>query len=348
MTAMTASARFTLTRFAKAGEMMKPNFRVRSALRWMMLLASLVPLTAAAQPYPSKPLRLIVPLAPGGPSDVLARTMGQQVTPWLGQTVVVDNRTGAGGTIGTDVVAKAPADGYTLLLIAMSTYTINASLYKKLPFDARKDLMPVTVLAAGPYMLVVHPSLPVRNLKQLIALAKARPNDLSYASGGAGTGPQLAMELLKLKAGMSITHIPYKGQGAAVIDLIAGHEQVGLLNMIGTVQIVQQGRLRAIAVSGPKQSAALPGIPTIEESGIPGFVEVAGHMIMVRSGTPPDIVARLNREFIKAVNTPEVKGRLESEGAEVIGNTPEQAAAIMRSDLDKWAEIIAKAGLKAD
>jgi tripartite-type tricarboxylate transporter receptor subunit TctC len=165
--------------------------------------------SAFAQPYPSKPIRLIVPLAPGGPSDILARTMAQKMTEGLKQSVVVDNRTGAGGTIGTDVAAKAPGDGYTMLLIAAATYTINANLYKKLPFDARKDLIPVSILAGAPYVLVVHPSMPVTSLKQLMALAKARPQELNYASGGTGTGPQMAMELLKLRTGMAITHIPY-------------------------------------------------------------------------------------------------------------------------------------------
>jgi len=302
----------------------------------------------AQQSYPVKPVRIVVPLAPGGPSDILARTMAQQISPSLGQSVVVENRTGAGGTIGTDVAAKSPPDGYTLLLIAVSTYTVNANLYKKLPFDPRKDLTPVSILAAGPYILCVHPSLPVKSFKELVALAKARPRDLNYGSGGAGTGPQLAMELLKLKTGMNITHIPYKGQGAAVVEAIAGQVQVGLFNMIGMQQFVQAGRLRVLAVSGPKRSRALPNIPTIEESGIAGFQEVAGHMIMVPAGTPADIVGRLNRELIKAVNTPEVKGRLENEGAEVIGSTPEQAAAIVRNDLDKWADVIRRTGIKAD
>jgi len=303
---------------------------------------------SAQQNYPNKPVRLIVPLAPGGPSDILARTMAQQMTGGLGQPVVVDNRTGAGGTIGTDLAAKSPPDGYTMLLIAMATYTINANIYPKLPFDPRKDLTPVSLLAAAPYILVVHPSLPVRTLTQLVALAKARPRDLNYASGGTGTGPQMAMELLKLKTGMSITHIPYKGTGPALTDMIAGQEQAALFNMIAALPVVQSGRLRALAVSGAKRSPMLPDIPTIAEAGVPGFEEVGGHMIMIPAATPKDIIARLNREMVKSLQTPDVKARLESEGADVIGSTPEQAAAIMRADLDKWAEVIRKTGIKVE
>lgn len=311
-------------------------------------LAAVAPGALAQQPYPNHPIRLIVPLAPGGPSDLLARTMAQQLTGSLGQPVVVDNRTGAGGTIGTDIAAKAPGDGYTLLLIAASTYTINANLYPKLPFNARKDLTPVSILAVGPYMLTVHPSLPVKSLSQLIALAKARPNDLNYGSGGTGTGPQMTMELLKLKTGMSITHIPYKGTGPALTDHIAGHVQVALFNMIAALQVVQSGRLRALVVTGTKRSDKLPAVPTIGEAGIPGFDEVSGHMIMVPGATPREIIARLHRELVKALHAPEVTARLASEGAEIIGNTPEEAAAIVNGDLDKWAEVIRRTGIRPD
>ena len=302
----------------------------------------------AQQNYPNKPVRLIVPLAPGGPSDILARTMAQKMTGGLGQPVVVDNRTGAGGTIGTDLAAKSSADGYTMLLIAAATYTINANLYPKLPFDPRKDLTPVSILAAAPYILTVHPSLPAKSLKDLVALVKARAKDLNYGSGGTGTGPQMAMELLKLKTGMNLTHIPYKGTGPALTEQIAGQVQVGLFNMIAALPVVQSGRLRALAVSGAKRSTRLPNIPTIAESGVPGFEEVSGHMIMVPTATPKEIVARLHQEMIKALQSPEVKSRLEGEGADIIGNTPEQAAAIIRSDLEKWADVIRRTGIKAD
>ncbi len=311
-----------------------------------LLGASMTP--AHAQGYPSKPVRLIVPLAPGGPSDILARTMAQKMAEGFKQTVVVDNRTGAGGTIGTDIAAKSPPDGYAILLIAVATYTINASLYQKLPFDPRKDLAPVSILAGAPLILTVHPSLPVNSIKQLIVLARARPNDLNYGSGGTGTGPQMYMELLKLRTGMSLTHIPYKGTGQALPDLIAGHVQVALFNMIASLPAVQSGKLRAIAVTGPKRSARLQDVPTFTESGVPGFEEYGGHMILAPAATPRDIVSRLHKEILRVLQSPDVKARLEQEGADVIGNTPEQAAAIVRNDIDKWAEVIRKTGMKPE
>ncbi len=314
----------------------------------LCVAASLVAASACAQGYPLKPIRLIVPLAPGGPSDLLARTMAQQLTPALGQPIVVDNRTGAGGTIGVDAAAKAPPDGYTLLLIASSTYTITANLYPKLPYDARRDLTPVSILAAGPYMMTVHPSLPAKTFKDLLALSKAHPRDLNYGSGGTGTGPQMSMELLKLKTGLSITHIPYKGTGPMLIDHMAGHIQVSLLNLIAALPQVETKRLRALIVTGVKRSNKLPEVPTFEESGIAGFDDISGHMILVPAGTPKDIIARLNRELVKALRAPEVVARLENEGAEIIGNTPEEAAAIVRADLDKWADVIKRSGIKPD
>lgn len=302
----------------------------------------------AQQNYPVKTIRMVVPLAPGGPSDIIARSMGQKMTESMKQSVVVDNRTGAGGTNGIDIAAKSPADGYTLLLVAVATYTINANLYKKLPYDPRKDLVPVSILAAAPYVLTVHPSLPVKTLKDLIALSKARPNDLNYASGGTGTGPQMAFELLMLQTGMRITHIPYKGTGPALNDMIAGHVQVALFNMIAAMPVVQSGRLRAIVVSGDKRYGKLPQTPTLGELDIKGFEVPGGHAIWVPSATPKDIVARLHQEIFKALHSPDLKTRLEQEGADIVGNTPEQAMAIVRGELDKWAEVIRKTGIKAE
>ncbi len=308
-------------------------------------LGAIAGIACAQQNYPSRTIRLIVPLAPGGPSDILARTMAQKLTESMKQTVVVDNRTGAAGTIGTDIAAKSPADGYNLLLIAAATYTINANLYKKLPFDARKDLVPVSVLAAAPYVLAVHPSLPVKSVKELIALAKSRPKDLNYASGGTGTGPQMAFELMMLQTGIKITHVPYKGTGPALNEMVAGQVQVAMFNLIAAMPVVHSGRLRGIAVSGDKRTSKLPDTPTLAELGIKGFEVPTGHMIMVPAATPKDIIARLHQEIVKAVQSPDVRARLEAEGAEIIGNTPEQAAAIVRTELEKWAAVIAKAGI---
>jgi tripartite-type tricarboxylate transporter receptor subunit TctC len=326
--------------------MQRSTSSIRGLLGACMLA---LPIAAIAQQsYPIKPIRLIVPLAPGGPSDILARTMAQTISPGLGQTVVVDNRTGAGGTIGIDIAAKSPPDGYTMLLVAVATYTINANLYTKLPYDARKDLTPVSILAGAPYILTVHPTLPVKSMKELIALAKARPDALNYGSGGTGTGPQLAMELWKLKTGVRIMHIPYKGTGPALTDQMAGHVQVGLFNMIAALPVVQSGKLRGLAVSGAKRSPMLPDTPTMEEAGTPGFEEIGGHMIMVPGATPKEIIARLHRELTKALQSPDVLARLKNEGAEVIGNTPEEASAIVRKDLDKWGDVIRRAGIKAE
>jgi len=303
---------------------------------------------AAAQAYPAKPIRLIVPLAPGGPSDILGRSIAQKLTENLKQTVFVENRTGAGGTIGADIAAKAAPDGYTLLLIAVASYTINTTLYPKLPYDPHKDLAPVTILAGAPYILVVHPALPVRSLKELIALAKARPGELNYSSGGAGTGPHLATEVLKANAGIDLVHVPYKGAGPALNDLVAGHVQLQLANMIASLPLVQSGRLRAIAVSGSKRSRTLPEIPTIAESGISGLDEVGGHMIMVPGGTPREIVARLHQELIKVLEQPEVKARLASEGAEIFGTSPERSAAVVRAEIERMAKIIKRLGVQAN
>jgi len=304
--------------------------------------------TSSGQAYPGRPIRLVVPLAPGGPSDILARSMAQKLTEGLMQTVFVENRTGAGGTIGIDVAAKSPPDGHTLLLVAVATYTINASLYPKLPYDPHKDLAPVSILAGAPYILVVHPALPVRNLKQLIALDRARPGELNYSSGGTGTGPHLATEVLKANTGMTAVHIAYKGAGPALIDLVAGQVQFQLANMIASLPFVKNDRLRGIAVSGSRRSRVLPELPTISESGVPGLEEVGGHMIMVPGATPRDLVARLHQELNKVLEQPEVKARLEGEGAEIFGTSPEQSAAVIKSEIERMAKIIKRLGVQAN
>ena len=312
----------------------------------LTLLTTIAIAPAFAQPYPSKPIRLIVPLAPGGPSDILARTIGSAITPSLGQQVVVDNRPGASGIVGTDLVAKSPPDGYTLLLIGMSSYTVTAALFPKLPFDANKDLTAVTVLAASPFIFLVHPSVPVKSVKELIALAKARPGDLNYASGGTGTHPQMVMEVLKLKTGVNFVHIPYKGTGPALTDTLAGQVQVGMFGILAALPAVQAGRLRALAVTDAKRSSLLPNVPTLAEAGVPDIVEAAAHMIMVPSATPKDIVARLNRELVTALQTPAVKSRLAGEGGEAVGNSSEQATAAVRADLDKWIDVVRRTNIK--
>lgn len=325
-------------------EFSKPVAAIVAGVALMMAAGA----ASAQQNYPARTIRLIVPLAPGGPSDILARSMAQKLAENLKQTVFVENRTGAGGTIGTDIAAKSAPDGYTLLLSAVASYTINATLYPKLPYDPLRDMQPVTILAGAPYILVVHRALPVRNLKELIALDKARPGELNYSSGGAGTGPHLATEVLKANTGMTATHIAYKGAGPALTDLVAGHVHFQLANMIASLQFVRNGRLRGIAVSGSKRSLTLPDVPTIAESGIRGLEEVGGHMIMVPGATPAAIVQRLHQELVKVLQQPEVASRLAAEGAEVFGTPPEQAAAVIRAEIQKWAKIIRQLGLQAN
>lgn len=300
-----------------------------------------------AQTYPERPVRLIVPIAAGGSSDVLARAVAQKLSESLGQSVMVDNRPGGSSIIGHDLAAKAPPDGYTILLVSTS-FVVNPSLYSKLPHDTLKDLTPITLLAVAPYFLTVHPSLPVKSPAQLIALAKARPGALNYGSGGNGTGTHMAMELFKSKAGINITHIPYKGSGQAIVDLMAGQVQALFVNIIAGVPHMKAGKMRALGVSGAKRSAVSPEIPTISESGLPGFEDYGIFGIVAPAGTPREIINRLNTEIVRAINQPDIKARQASEGVEVVGNRPEEFAALIRADIAKWAEVIKSSGIRVE
>ena len=298
----------------------------------------------AQQAWPNRPIRLIVPLAPGGTTDILARTMGPLLTAGLGQPVVVENRGGAGGVVGAEAAAKAPPDGYTMLLISSDTYTVNAGLLARLPYDARKDLKSIAILAASPNVLSVHPSLPAHSVRELVALSKQRPRDLSYGVGGASG--QVRMEMIKMQTGLSITNIPYKGSGPALVDLVAGHIQAGFFNLVATAPFVDSGRVRGLIVTGSKRSGRLPKVPYAAEAGIKGFEENAGYMMMVPSATPADIIVRLHREIIRTLGTPEVKSRLAAEGSEVIGSSTEQATATLLRDIDVMADLIRRTGIK--
>jgi tripartite-type tricarboxylate transporter receptor subunit TctC len=319
-----------------------------SATRRLRALVGVATLIAAggsyAQTYPNRPLRLVVPLAPGGTTDIMARTMSQQLSGTLGQPVVIENRGGAGGTVGSDIVAKSAPDGYTLLIISADTYTTNAVLYAHLPFDPRKDLKPLAILAASPSILTVHPSLPVKSVKELVALSKARPRDLNYGSGG--TSGVLRMELLKFNTGMSITNVPYKGSGPALIDLVAGHLDAGFFNLVATLPQVQSGKLRGLVVTGSKRFDKLSNVPCTKELGIKGFDENAGYLMFVPSATPAPIVARLNTDIVKVLNTADVKKRLAEEGSEVVGGSPEQAAAVVNQLIDQWIDVVKRTGMK--
>ena len=315
-----------------------------AAIGFPMFTASAAAQSAAAS-YPSKPIRLIVPLAAGGPSDTMARTLAQKLGEVTRQNVIVDNRPGASGIIGTELVAKSPPDGYTVLLVS-TAISINPSLFAKLPYDTLKDLTGVSLLAGAPYILAVHPSLPVKNVKQLIALAKARPGELNHASGGSGTGPHLGMEVFMQRTGIKVVHVTYKGGGPALNDFVAGQTQVYMGNMITLYPQVKAGRARALGVTSAKRSPAAPDIPTVAESGVPGFEEGGHHGIVAPAGVPKDIIAKLNKDIVTAMRSPDIGKRLSVEGAEVIASSPEEYDALIRRDIAKWAKVIAAAGIK--
>ncbi|MGZ9014417.1 MAG: tripartite tricarboxylate transporter substrate binding protein, partial [Burkholderiales bacterium] len=310
--------------------------------------ASLAGSSVLAQPaYPAKPVRLVVPLAAGGPSDHMARALAQKLTEGVKQTIIVDNRPGASGVIGADVVAKSPPDGYTLLL-AQTAFTVNASLVPKLPYDTLKDFEPISQLTSAPYLLAVHPSLPVKTFRELVAFAKARPGQLNHGSAGNGTGPHLGMELLMQQTGMKLVHITYKGGGPAMIDFIAGHTQVYMTNIVTMLPQVKAGKARPLATSGAKRSAVAPDVPTFVESGLPNYSEGAFHGVIAPAGVPKPVIDRLHAEIVKAMKSQEVQSRLTAEGAEVVASSPQEFSAKVRSDVAKWAKVIKAAGIKAD
>lgn len=305
---------------------------------------------AAAQQdaYPTRFIRMVVPQLPGGTTDILGRIVGQKITEATGQQVVVDNRSGAGGNIGTELVAKSKPDGYTLLTVASSTLTINPSLFSKMPFDTLQDLAPIINLAEVQNVLITHPSIPVTNTKELIALAKARPGQLSYGSSGSGQSTHLGMELFKSMAGVNILHIPYKGGSLMIRDVVAGHIFITMNNIPSVLPHVQSGRLRPLAVSGKKRSPALPQLPTIDEAALPGYENSVWYGLLAPAGTPAEIVNRLNGIVAKALKTPELHERLLKQGAEPVGDTPEECREQLRRDLVKWAKVIKDTGIKLD
>ena len=301
---------------------------------------------AISQPYPTKPIRMIVPFAPGGGSDMIARVSAQKLTDAMGQQVLVDNRPGAGGTVGAELGVKAPADGYTLTLIAAS-YTVGPSMYK-LSFDVVNGITPIIQLSQGPFLLAVHPSLPVKNSKELIALAKARPGQLSYASSGTGSGVHLASELFLDMAGVRILHVPYKGTGPALNDTVAGNVQMLWGSMASTLPQVKSGRLRGIGVSTPKRSPAAPDIPTITESGLKGYEVVLWHGLIAPKGLPQPILEKLNSELNAALKSRDMEDRLAADGVAPAGGTPAQFHAEIKKGVEVWGAVVRKLGLKAE
>jgi len=311
------------------------------------MLATLPP-EAAAQAFPNKPIRLIVPYPAGGGSDVMARAIAEKLTTALAVQVVVDNRSGAGGNIAASVAAKAPADGYTLFFGAAGPLAVNPALYEKLPFDPVKDFMPIGLVGKMPLFLTVPVSLPVKSLKDLIELAKAKPGQLNYASSGIGGTTHLAMEVLKSQTGASITHVPYKGTAAGVADMLGGSIQAIFDAWSTTGPHVQSGKLRYLAVSTADRSALEPQLPTVAESGFPGFDLYVWYGLMAPAGTPPEVIAKLSHETAKVMAQADLKGRFASLGMEPMTSTPEQFAAHLRTETAKWAKIVRDSGARAE
>jgi tripartite-type tricarboxylate transporter receptor subunit TctC len=326
---------------AKAPNRFVAAFRAFAAAFIVLLAAE-----AAAQ-YPSRPIRIIVPQSPGASTDLTARLIGQKLSESFQQPVVVDNRPGAGTTHGTDMVVRATPDGYTLLVVA-SSISINPSIYKKLPYDTLRDLAPITQLSAFPNLLVVHPSVPVKTVQDLLALVKAKPGQLNYASAGTGTGTHLSAELFKNMTGADMVHVPYKGGGPAVTALIGGQVQLMFGTTVTLLSHVRAGKLRPVAVTTTKRSPAAPDVPTIAESGVPGFDHGPWNGLFTTARTPASVIARIHGEVVKILFSPEVKGVLNKEGAEPVGNTPAQFAGVMKSEIAKWEKVIKAAGIKAD
>ncbi len=302
----------------------------------------------AQSEYPGKPIRLVLGFPPGGISDVLARAIGAKLYTAMGQQVLVDNRAGAGTTIASDLVAKSPPDGYTLFMQDITTHAINASLYRKLPYDSVKDFTPVALVATTPLMLLVHPSLPVKSLKELIALAKSKPGQIVYASSGNGTILHLSTERLKSMAGIDMVHVPYKGSAPAVQALLGGEVAVSFSTMPPALPNVKAGKLRALGVTGAQRSPAVPDVPTISEAGLKGYEMVLYSGIIGPAGIPRDVVNKLNAEIAKAVNSSDFRQTLATIGAEPVTLTPEQFAAHLRSDIDKLGAIVRAVGARVD
>jgi tripartite-type tricarboxylate transporter receptor subunit TctC len=302
---------------------------------------------ALAQAYPSKPIRVIVPYAPGGGLDTVGRPVVQKLSEAFGQPVILENRPGGGTTIGTGAVAKARPDGYTLLL-TLSALAIGPSLYPQLPYDPVKDFAPVSWVATSSYILAAHPSVPVRSVKELVALAKARPGAVSYSSPGLGTDPHMAMELFQSLARVSMNHIPYNGGGPAATAAMGGHVDVLFLPTSVGTPFVQAGRLRGIAVSTPRRSSLMPDLPTVAEAGVPGFAAEAWSGILAPAGSPPDVIAKLNANITRIVHTPEVKSLLASRMVDPVGSSAEQFGERLRSDVAKWKKLVAERGIKLE
>ena len=302
----------------------------------------------AQQNYPTRPVRFVVPFAPGGSTDTLARTIGVKLADALGQQVVVDNRTGANGDIGMEIVARSRPDGYTIVLGYIANLAIAPSLYAKMPYDPVKDFAPITQPASSPNVLTAHPSVQAKTLQELIALAKAKPGQISFASTGVASVGHLTGELINNLAGIRMTHVPYKGSGQAVTDILGGHVQVMFSGFSSTLHHIRAGKLRALAVTGPKRSPALAEVPTISEQGFPGVEATAWYGILAPAGTPKPVVAQLHGDLVRVLKQPDVVQKLDGLGFEIVGSTPEQFSAYIRTEIKKWEKVVRASGAKPD
>jgi len=298
-------------------------------------------------PYPAKPIRLIVPFAPAGSADALARTIQPALSEALGQTLVIDNRPGASSTIGTDMAAKAAPDGYTLVLVT-TTHTVNPSLIAKLPFDTVKDFAPVSLVVSQPNILVVHPSVAAKSVKELVAMAKAKPGGMNFASGGNGSSPHLSGELFNIVAGTRITHIPYKGSGPGVTDLLGGHVQMMFAGPLALEQHIKSGRLRPLALADKRRSTILPDVPTMAEAGFPGVETGTWYGILAPARTPPAVVAHVQREIVRILQAADLKTRILNQGVDIVASSPADFEKFIIAEVTKWSRVVKAAGVRAD
>ncbi len=319
---------------------------MRQALRIVAIVAAFA-LPAQAQDFPSKPIKLIVPFPPGGPNDIIARVVGAKMAELIGQPVVIDNRGGAGGVLGTDAVAKADPDGYTVAITSAGALAISKSLQEKLPYDTLKDLKPVTLVAKVPELLVVANNVPAKSMAELLALAKSKPGQLNFASTGPGSMPHLAGELFKSAAGIDIVHVPYKGAAPAVNDIVGEQVQMVFLDIPVLLPQVQAGKVRPIAIGSRERAASLPDVPTTGEVGLPQIEAENWYGLVAPAATPPAVIAKLHKATVDALQSAEVKDKLASQGAILVGNTPEQFADYIRSETEKWAKVAKNANIKA-